>query len=418
MCYYVKHMQDRVDRDITFPSVTLAAVKRLKAQQLLEQTHKDPTITPTIDFKNWPKTMDVLDQWVRGHRGVDGSSLGYVIRKSTNLFPPAAADDPPMGAGESTYMSHDDEVVARHRIVNQASATRTLVQHEKSGPFTEEYLSDRKRVWDLLSSLLGETDANAVIKPYKDKCDGRGAYLAIWNHYLGPNNVDHMANEAEKILATSRYHAETRTYTFEKLVLTHLKAHSILESLVEHGYVGIDERSKVRHLMDSVKTKSLDAAKAQIMANADLRINFNACVTLFKDFIAQERSANGAERQISAVNSAGGGDTDYDRYVPDPEWQSLAQEEKTKYIAARKAAREAKKKAGGTGGGGGGSGKKKGGAQKKSKQSKWMKREVKRQVAKALTARDGDDNDEEDVPMKKGDGDGHNMRQANKKKSV
>ena len=47
-----------------------------------------------------------------------------------------------------------------------------------------------------------------------------------------------------------------------------------------------------------------------------------------------------------------------------------------------------------------------------------MKREVKRQVAKALTARDGDADDDEDVPMKKGDGDGHNMRQANKKKSV
>jgi hypothetical protein len=263
---------------------------------------------------------------------------------------------------------------------------------------------------------LGETDANAVIKPLKDKCDGRGAYLAIWNHYLGPNNVDHMANEAEKILATSRYHAETRTYTFEKLVLTHLKAHSILASLVEHGYVGIDERSKVRHLMDSIKTKTLDAAKAQIMANANLRSDFNACVALFKDFIAQERSANGAERQISAVASAGGVNNDYDRYVPDPEWQALDKDEKDKYIAARKAAREAKKKSGG-GGGGGGGGKKKGGAHKKSKQSKWMKREVKRQVAKALTAREGDDDDEETVPMKKGDGDGHSMRQADKKKS-
>ena len=66
----------------------------------------------------------------------------------------------------------------------------------------------------------------------------------------------------------------------------HLKAHSILESLVEYDYVGIDKRSKVRHLMDSVKTKTLDATKAQIMANANLRTDFNACVTLFKDFIA------------------------------------------------------------------------------------------------------------------------------------
>ena len=102
--------------------------------------------------------------------------------------------------------------------------------------------------------------------------------------------------------------------------------------------------------------------------------------------------------------------------MPDPEWQTLAQDEKDKYTAAPKAAREAKKKAGGGGTGGGGGGKKKG-AQKKSKQSKWMKREVKRQVAKALSARDGDEDDEETVPMKQEDGDGHKMRQANKKKS-
>jgi hypothetical protein len=95
-----------------------------------------------------------------------------------------------------------------------------------------------------------------------------------------------MANEAEKTLSSSWYHTEGQTFNFEKLVLMHLKAHIILEGLVEHGYVGIDERSKVCHLMESIKTMALDSAKAQIMANADLRTSFNACVNLFKDFIS------------------------------------------------------------------------------------------------------------------------------------
>ena len=411
MCYYTKHMLNRVNRTLTFPSITLAAVKKLKAQELLEKNHKDPVTVPTIDFKNWPKTMDAVDQYIKGHRGVDGSSLGYITRKTSKLFPPPAADDPTMGDVDSVYMSHDDEVVARHRIIDLPSVTTTLLLHEKSGPFTEEFMSDRKKVWDLLCSLFQDTDAVTVIKPYKIKCDGRGAFLAIWDHYLGPNNVDHMANEAEKTLSTSRYHAESRTFNFEKLVLQHLKAHLILEGLVEHGYVGIDERSKVRHLMESIKTKSLDAAKAQIMANADLRTDFNACVTLFKDFIAQERSANGTERQIAAATSAGGGDNDYNRYVPDPEWQGLSQDEKDKFTAARKAAREAKKKAGG-GGGSGGGGKGKTTPKKNAKQAKWMKKEIKRQVSKALTAKDDDDDDDEEkVPMKQEDGAGHNMRQ-------
>ena len=199
-------------------------------------------------------------------------------------------------------------------------------------------------------------------------------------------------------------------------MLIHERAHVILEGLVELGYVGIDKRSKVCQLMDSIKTKTLDAAKAQIMANADLHTNFNTCVTLFNDFIAQERSANGNERQAAALNIGGGSGSDpNDRYVPDPEWQAMPKDERDKVIAARKAGREAKKAGGGGGGGGGG---KKKGAQKKPKQAKWMKREVKRLVAKALSARDDDGNDDEEkVPMKTEDGDSHGMRQASKKKS-
>ena len=415
MCYYIKHKLSRVDRAVTFVSVTLPAVKSLKAQELLERNHKDPVTVPGIDFKNWPKTMDAIEQWIKGHRGVDGSLLGYVTRKAVNLFPEAAATDPAMGDANSTYMSHDDEVVARHQIIDQVAAMRTLAQHEKSGPFVEEFVSDRKKVWDLLCSLLDLTDAVTVIKPFKAKCDGRGAFLAVWDHYLGPNNVDHMANEAEKTLSSSRYHTEGQTFNFEKLVLMHLKAHIILEGLVEHGYVGIDERSKVCHLMESIKTKALDAAKAQIMANADLRTNFNACVTLFKDFIAQERSTQATDWQIAAVEGGGGtggGNNTNDRYVPDPEWQAMPKDERDKIIAARKAAREAKKKAGGGKGGGGGKGK----GPHKKKQAKWMRKEITRQVAKALTARDkDDDDDEEEVPMKEKDG--HQMRQAAKKKS-
>jgi hypothetical protein len=87
-------------------------------------------------------------------------------------------------------------------MIDQVAATRSLAQHEKSGPFVEEFVSNRKKVWDLLCSLLDLTDAVTVIKPFKAKCDGRGAFLSVWDHYLGPNNMDHMANEAEKTLSS------------------------------------------------------------------------------------------------------------------------------------------------------------------------------------------------------------------------
>ena len=129
------------------------------------------------------------------------------------------------------------------------------------------------------------------------------------------------------------------------------------------------------------------------MANANLRTNFNACVTLFKDFIAQERSTQATDRQIAAVKGGGrtgGGNNTNDCYVPDPEWYTVPKDERDKIISARKAACEAKKKAGGRKGGGGGKGK----GPHKKKHAKWMKKEITCQVAKALTLREKDyDND-------------------------
>jgi len=177
--------------------------------------------------------MDAIEHWEKGHRGMDSSSLGYVVREGIILFQGPAATDPTMGDAD------DYEVVARHPIIYQSAAMRTLKQHEQNGPFVEEFVSYRKEVWDLLCSLLDLTTVT-VIKPFKAKCDGRGSFLAVWDHHLGPNNVDHMENEAEETLSYSWYHTEVRTRQFEKLVLMHLKAHIILEGLVELGYVGID----------------------------------------------------------------------------------------------------------------------------------------------------------------------------------
>ena len=104
--------------------------------------------------------------------------------------------------------------------------------------------------------------------------------MALHQHYLGPNNVDHMAAAAEKELQTNRYNGESRNYTLEAHILTHLKAHTILEGLKEFGYTGIDERSKVRHFVDSIKTKAFDSVKTQIMSNPAMRQDFDSCTNV------------------------------------------------------------------------------------------------------------------------------------------
>ena len=73
-----------------------------------------------------------------------------------------------------------------------------------------------------------------------------------------------------------------------------------MEGLVEHGYTGIDPRSKVRFLLDGIKSDKFDVVKPRIMSDERLRGDFDACVTLYKDYICQtSKSKTSATINIS-----------------------------------------------------------------------------------------------------------------------
>lgn len=59
--------------------------------------------------------------------------------------------------------------------------------------------------------------------------DGRKAFMGIWNHYLGVNNVDNMSSAAEAKLRNTFYRGEKRRWDFEKYVRVHKDLHTILE---------------------------------------------------------------------------------------------------------------------------------------------------------------------------------------------
>ena len=112
-----------------------------------------------------------------------------------------------------------------------------------------------------------------------------------------------MSSLAEKLLQTTTYTGEKRRWTFERYVKVHIDQHSILEGLVQHGYSGIDSRSKVRHLVDGIKTTTLDPVKTRILSDATLRSDFDACVNLFQDFIKQSASTDIRSAQISEIQT-------------------------------------------------------------------------------------------------------------------
>ena len=69
------------------------------------------------------------------------------------------------------------------------------------------------------------------------------------------------------------------------MVDKHQKQQQFLEGLVQYGYAGINEGSKVQYLNNSIKTNKLDSVWIMIMADPTLQISFSRTFNLYKDFI-------------------------------------------------------------------------------------------------------------------------------------
>jgi ribosomal protein L29 len=359
-CYYLRH-RARVSRAVVPVDITLANVRSIRELSTSEGKHEDPKDKPTIDETDWPRTMEAFDEYFRAYHGETGIPLAYVIREEANV-----PDEEPVGG----YPTVQDEMITRAPHKNAANESLPV------------FLADRTKVWELLAALCRANDCWSHIKKAQKTHDGRMAYQLLYNHYLGPNNVENMANKAETALQDSNYRGEKKRHNFEKYVKVHVDQHAILTGLVEHGYSGIDPRSKVRHLINGIKTTELDSVKTQIMANPELKIDFERCVILYKDFILGMASTRAtSELNISALTISGDGAVE-DRYYDKTEYSALSDGQKDTL-------REKRLKRGHKGKQVDGRQKKK---QKASKDSGNIK-QLKRQVAKLTTIVKNSSND-------------------------
>ena len=82
---------------------------------------------------------------------------------------------------------------------------------EAARPFTYSFITYRAPIRDKMVEIFQGLDAWTYLKPAKKNRDGRMGYKLIYNHYLGPSNIDHMADGAEKKLDHFTYTGERIT---------------------------------------------------------------------------------------------------------------------------------------------------------------------------------------------------------------
>jgi hypothetical protein len=226
--YYLKHME-RVQRKLFPNAINLVLVRSYRDQQRHEVGFKKTDEEPEINDKDWPRNLEKIREYIASQYGVTGATLDYVVRAEIAVRP--EAEDPP-----DNYETVDQEMTAR-------------------APHTgRPFVNDRRKVWDIMSNICGKHSCFVYIKPALRTRNGRDAYMLLFDHFLGPNNVGNMAIEAETKLISTLYNGETKRFTWETYVRIHTEQHSFLNGLKDYGYAGIDDSSKVRYLLKGIKT--------------------------------------------------------------------------------------------------------------------------------------------------------------------
>jgi hypothetical protein len=86
-----------------------------------------------------------------------------------------------------------------------------------------------------------------------------------------------------------QYSGDKRSFDFENYVWTHTEQHSVLNGLMEHGYSGIHESSKVLLILAGITTSNYDVVKSHILASPALTTSFENIVHIYKDFIKSNK---------------------------------------------------------------------------------------------------------------------------------
>ena len=288
--FYLKH-KERCSEPVIFADVTLASVRNLKSLYDLEQAYKapdDPDPSAIINPRDWTKTFDALEEHLESVLGVNGVPLNYIVRPDTE----------PKAEPADGWTSEREKMIARAPHFTLDAHGNATANH------TNEYQSDNLEVWNILSKLTRNSgDCWTYVKVGQPRKDGRAAFRALYEHYLGAHNVENQANYHENRLRTNQYHGEKRRHNFHKYATETLDSIQSLNNLKPFGYSGVDARSAVRYLIDGVKDTSLDSTKNAILASDTLRSDFTACVNLFKDFIAQRKTTDKQSLNVSDVAS-------------------------------------------------------------------------------------------------------------------
>jgi hypothetical protein len=256
-------------------------------------------------FKDLVKTFEMVMEQLEHACGVSGVMLAYVPRK--NLIPLDEDKDPP-----TNYLSLDAEAIAcapilKEHVALPGQSAKAIALLEENGPFCDTFRINMVTVWNILFEMFGQTPAWLHAALTKKEKNGRKLYRLLFAHYLGSDHMNHLASKMEARLASLTYCSKQKNWEWSRYTDAHIEQHTIAKNLMEHGYSGLDEHSKVRHLLTGIQENAVQPVVCQVLAMREDDKTFTQCSALFANFIRHLKQNPSNMRRVAELGSAGKG---------------------------------------------------------------------------------------------------------------
>ena len=111
-------------------------------------------------------------------------------------------------------------------------------------------------------------DAYLYMKQRKVTKDSQAVYFDI-HWFLCCDHVARQATETERKLQSSHYDCEKDRWGWDKYVTLHKEQQTIMESLTDYGYSGMDIGTKACYFSQEIKSTELEAAVNVVWAQPE-----------------------------------------------------------------------------------------------------------------------------------------------------
>ena len=112
-------------------------------------------------------------------------------------------------------------------------------------------------------------DAYVSMKQRKSMQDGGAVIFNIQKQFLSPDHVVRQAIGVERKLQSSCNDDEKISWDWNKYVALCKEQHKIIESLLDHGYSGMDEGTEDHHFLQGIKSTELEAVVYVVQAQPE-----------------------------------------------------------------------------------------------------------------------------------------------------